>query len=122
MNAIPIRIAISEPWDLGEATSWQAQSGSLLRVENESGREIGLISLADGLSYQGRNWPYLLVCPRSGRIDLFALDSRSAVPCNFIGLIEAPAEAGLSDALEKWRGGLAFVGDLTLAPTASLAS
>ena len=85
-----------------------------MRVESESGREVGLISLTAGLSFRGCNWPYLLVCPRSGRIDLSVLDSGTTVPCNFIGLTEEPADAGLSDALEKWRGGLAFVGDLTL--------
>ena len=111
---VRLRIAVSEPWDLGEATSWQAQPGSLLRVENESGREIGLISLSAGLSYQGRIWPYLLVCPRSDSFDLSALQSGTAVPCNFVGLVAEPAEAGLSDALQGWRGGLAFIGDLTL--------
>ena len=114
MSASAIRIAISEPWDLGEAISWQEQLGRLLRVENEGDRVIGLISLLTELSYAGRNWRYLLVCPRSDRTDLSTIGSGTRVPCNFVGLVEEPSGAALSDALKAWRGGLAFVGDLTL--------
>ena len=112
MNAIPIRIAISEPWDLGEAISWHEQLGSLIRVESTGGREVGLISLTAKLSYKNQKWPFLLVFPRSDRTNLSAVDAGASVPCNFVGLVHEPVGRALSGVLDDWRGGLAFVGDL----------
>jgi hypothetical protein len=112
MNTIPIRIAISEPWDLGEAISWHEQLGTLIRVENTGSREVGLISLTAKLSYKDQKWPFLLVCPRSDRMNLSAAGAGASVPCNFVGLVHEPVGTALSDVLDDWRGGLAFIGDL----------
>jgi hypothetical protein len=112
MNEIPIRIAVSEPWDFGEAISWHEQLGSLVRVETEDGREIGLILLISELTYMGRTWSYLLVFPRSDGMSLSAVDNGASVPCNFVGLAEETVETTLSEVLQRWRGGLAFIGDL----------
>lgn len=113
MNEIPVQIAVSEPWELGEAINWHERLGTLVRVENQEGSQIGLVSLTADLPYENRKWSYLLARPRSDRMNLSALDSGASVPCNFIGLVEEPVGKALFEVLDEWRGGLAFVGDLS---------
>ncbi len=107
-----ISIAVSDPWDLGEATKWQPLYGSLLQTER-GGR--ALIKLDNVISYGDSIWSFVIASPRHRGDEVGALQVGKKVAATFIGILDQQAQSEAAFDTHDWRGGLAFTGDIELA-------
>jgi len=112
MNPIRISISISEPWELGEALKWQPLRGELLQTVNDEHGGMALIKLDNAINYQGSNWRYVVAVPRHHGSEIAGLHSGRKVLSAFSGISDQQAESSSPLSTSKWRGGLAFIGDV----------
>lgn len=114
MKEKSILISISDPWDVGEATGWQGIKGKLLRTDKSAQGEIGLVELSTAIRHEKNLFTHLAAMPRSPADELVDIGGGREIACNFIGLGAPLGQRELRDAVRAWRGGLSFVGDITV--------
>jgi len=116
-NPMRITINLGDPWELGESLNWQTLHGELLlTIKGEHGGR-GLIKLDNSIDYKGSSWRYIVASPRYYGNDIIELHC-GTITANFIGITEQQAhqlDPYVALDTSKWRGGLAFDGEL--APT-----
>jgi len=107
-----ISIAVSEPWELGEALKWQPLPGELLQVVNDEHGGRALIKLDSPINYRGSVWRFVVAAPRHQGNEIAALHSAKKVVGAFTGISDQQAESSSPLDTSNWRGGLAFIGDV----------
>jgi hypothetical protein len=109
----PVRISISEPWDLGETLKWKPVLGHLLRTTSDERGGRALIELDEPVTYGGSVWRYVVASPRHQGNQVTALLSGRSVLSALVGISDQQAKADNPFETSKWRGGgLAFIGDV----------
>ncbi len=113
---LPISITISDPWDVGEALNWQTIRGVLLQTADaDHGGKI-LVRFDHDINYRGSAYRYAVGAPYLEGRHVTEIEAGKSVGCALTGISEEQAESSNPMDISKWRGGFAFVGDVT--PTA----
>lgn len=114
MSPAQVSIVLSDPWELGEALNWEPLKGELLRAERGEHGGRALIELERSIAYRGSDCRFVVASPRHVGDEIASLQLRKSVACAFIGISDAQAaSSGVPDTRE-WRGGVAFIGDISL--------
>jgi hypothetical protein len=109
----PVRLSISDPWDLGEALQWRTLHAHVLRTASDQTSSKALIELDEPIAYGGSVWRYVVASPRHQGGDISELRPGQKVFSNFTGISDQQAKADDPFDTSKWRGGgLAFIGDV----------
>jgi hypothetical protein len=109
----PVRISISDPWDLGEALQWKPLRGHLLQTASDERGGKALIELDEPVSYGGSVWRYVIAAPRHQGNQITELQSGRKVFSALVGISDQQAKADNPFDTSKWRGGgLVFIGDV----------
>lgn len=105
-----VKILISDPWDLGEASHWRPLEGDLARTDNNDQGGRGLICLDEPIEHGGSRYRHVVASPRHAGDALAQLIAGRVLLCGLIGISDEAAK--LDSALDtgSWRGGLAFTG------------
>jgi hypothetical protein len=112
MKPSRIRIALSDPWDLGESLNWKPLTGELVRINFEPQGDRALVRFDVPLDYGGVSYGFAVVAPRHKGGDLRALLEGGKVFCSFIAVSDEHARSANALSTEHWRGGLSFIGDI----------
>jgi len=107
----PVRISISDPWDLGEALQWKHLRGYLLQTASDERGGMALIELDEPITYGSSVWRYIVASPRHQGNQITELLSGRNVLSALMGISDQQAKADNLFDTSKWRGGgLAFIG------------
>lgn len=107
-----ISIAISDPWELGEALKWQPLPGELLRIVNDEHGGQALIRFDKPITYHGSVFQLAVASPRLEGHQITELTAGKMVCSALTGISDQQAESGNPLNTSHWRGGLAFTGDV----------
>ena len=110
---LPISITVSDPWDVGEAVNWRTIRGVLLQTAEADHAGKALMRFDHDINYRGSSYRYAVACPRLEGRHVAEIEAGKSVGCVLIGISEEQAESSKPMDTSKWRGGLAFVGDVT---------
>ena len=114
MNSQRVQITLSEPWDLGEKLQWESLQGELLQLVDHDGEGRALVRLDRALDHSGGVCKHIVASPRHRGSSIAAIQTGAKVVCAFVCVSEDQAESGDPFNTSSWRGGLSFIGDLTL--------
>lgn len=103
---------LSDPWDLGEALKWQPLRGELLRITHDDCGGKALIELNESISYRDSVCRYVVASPRNKGSEIEDLQNGKKVSCAMTGLSDEQAKSSAAMDISKWRGGVAFIGDV----------
>jgi hypothetical protein len=110
---LPISITVSDPWDVGEAVNWRTIRGVLLQTADADHGGKVLMRFDHDINYRGSAYRYAVGSPRLEGRHVAETEAGKSVGCVLIGIFEEQAKSSNPMDTSKWRGGLAFVGDLT---------
>ena len=113
MTPIPISIVVSDPWEVGEAVNWQPIPGDLLQTQNSKQGGKALVRFAHQVNYRGSAYRYAVASPRLEGSNITEVETGTTVGCALTGISEKQAGSSSPMDISKWRGGLAFIGDVT---------
>jgi hypothetical protein len=116
MKSIFISIAVSDPWDVGVATNWRPIQGSLFQTGADEQVNKVLLKFSEPINYHGTVYHYAVVVPRHKESQILDVFAGMIVPCIITGISDAQANSDNSLDISKWRGGLAFEGDVKTKP------
>ena len=113
-----VEIRISDPWELGDARSWEPLPGTIIKVQGaQSSRDEGiLIRLQEPLQYKEVDCEYFAANPRLVGGTFEQLLAGKDV---FSDVTRIPPERAHSDDpfdLSWWRGGVAIIGNVAPIP------
>lgn len=114
MNTISISIIVSDPWDVGEAVSWQPIKGQLLKMETDEHGGKALIKFNAPVSYRGVSYCYAVASPRLEGHHMAEIQAGKMVCSALTGIADQQAKSSNPMDISNWRGGLAFIGDVEL--------
>lgn len=109
-----VSIYINEPWEIGG----QVLKGELLHIIDDEHGGRGLIKLDNYIDYKGSSWRYVVATPRHHEQEqenkINGLNCCKKIVAVFFGISEQQAHLEHHAVLDtiKWRGGLAFEGDV----------
>ena len=107
-----VSLTIVEPWDLGEATHWQAIPGELIQLQNYEGGGRVLIRLDKAVDLGDVQWSYLVGSPRHVGDRFDALRAGAKVTGTFTGVTSHQAMSENPFDISNGRGALTFIGDM----------
>jgi len=113
MKTTLVEIKVSDPWELGESIIWQPLHGEIVCVVSNKLGGGALIRLHESLNYLGAKWDYLIASPRHHGVEIIGIENGKSVGCGVTGITEAQAKSDAPFDLSAWRGGLAFIGDVS---------
>jgi len=107
-------ITVSDPWDLGEALNWQAINGHLLQTESTDSGGKALVRFDQPVLYHGGAYNYAVASPRHEGSNIAEIRAGKSVGCAFTAISDEQAQSNNPMDTSRWRGGLAFIGDVVL--------
>lgn len=117
MNSTNVIIIVSDPWDVGEAVEWKPIRGELFETQGSEQSGKALVKFEKPITYQNTAYHYAVVSPRRRENPLAGLVGGNMVSCVLTGIADEQATSDNPLDISKWRGGLAFEGDVnTVAP------
>lgn len=116
MRNVPhILITVSDPWDVGEAIDWQPIRGRLLQTETTESGGRALVRFDQPIRYHGAAYSYAVASPRHEGRDIAEIRAGKSVDCALTAISDEQAQSSNPMDTSRWRGGLAFIGDVALA-------
>ncbi len=112
MNPLCVTIIVSDPWDVGEAVKWQPIRGKLIDIPPHNQGRHALMKFDEPINYHGSLYHYAVVSPRRSANSIGELYVGKMVCCLITGISDQQAESDNPVDLGRWRGGLAFEGDV----------
>ena len=110
-----ILITVSDPWDVGEAVNWQAIRGRLLQTESTDSGGKALVRFDQPVLYHGAAYNYAVASPRQEGRNIAEIRAGKSVGCALTAISDEQAQSNNPMDTSRWRGGLAFIGDVALA-------
>ena len=107
-----ITIQLSEPWDLGQALSWQPLVAHILAAKPDEKDGVLLLQLEQPFVIGETQCEYFVARPRHKGVKIDALLTGSAILCALTRI--PPDRLHVADPFDLgwWRGGVACIGEL----------
>jgi hypothetical protein len=112
IDPLPISITVSDPWDVGEAVNWKPIDGELLQLQEADHGGKALVRFDHEIVYRGAAYRYAVAAPRLEGGDVAEIEEGKTVGCALTGISQEQARSSDPMDTSKWRGGLAFIGDI----------
>jgi hypothetical protein len=107
-----VTIQLSEPYDLGQALSWQPLAAHILAAKADENDEALLLRLEKPFTSKGALCEYFVARPRHEGARIDALLVGSAILCAMTRIPPDRLQAADPFDLGWWRGGIACIGEL----------
>jgi len=112
MSSIRIQISLSDPWELGESLKWKPVLGQIVLDANDLSDGRALVTLDQPIEFRGSKYRFAVAAPRHEGRSIQELLPSGSVLCSFIGITDEQAMSSDATSIDRWRGGLAFIGEL----------
>jgi hypothetical protein len=117
LRGLPAELVVSDPWELvGENGSAHFEV-EIVNVDTHADgaeRERALVRLQTPVIWQDRHFRHLVVQDRHGHGIVDELLAGRPVECSALGVTDEQAAGESPWGADKWRGGLAAIGRLTV--------
>ena len=111
-----VTLTVSDPWELVDEIGVGPHPCRILRVGSDAenpARKSLLVEIVRAVSRRGVPFQYLIASTRSAGQDWVSLEKEKGVDCGFIRIPPERAESADPFDLSWWRGGDAFLGNLS---------
>lgn len=117
LKGMTVRVYLDDPWDLVTAVGSGPLQATVLQVGGDSWlpeAQSLLLRLAGPFEYGGVVCEYVIASSRYRKDDLAGVARGSSVACSFTRISSAQAASDGPFDLGVWRGGLAWLGTLSM--------
>jgi hypothetical protein len=108
----PIKITITEPWEVLQTAGVQPLLGRLVKQENDNGVAYALIELDHSIIHNNIKWKYLVMTQRNTNNKPSTTPHGKRVEVNMIGVDRIDDQRPLGSVYTSWRGGLGIIGEI----------